>query len=121
MNDAPHVESPCIKVCVLDAKGETCVGCFRTLEEIGHWAAFSNAERAAVVAKLAERRRRSEEPSSAPAAWAPLRCERCGAGFVCGAKDPDHSCWCASYPSVTPTGEGASCLCPECLAAAGMR
>jgi len=120
MNDTSPVESPCVKVCVLDATGEMCVGCFRTLDEIGHWARFSNAERAQVIARLPGRRRQAEA-ASAPAAWAPVRCERCGAGFVCGAKDEDHPCWCSTYPPVKPTGEGASCLCPECLAAAGMR
>jgi len=36
------IESPCIRVCTLDATGELCLGCFRTLEEIGSWAAYSD-------------------------------------------------------------------------------
>jgi len=31
------IESPCIRVCTLDKSGELCLGCFRTLEEIGAW------------------------------------------------------------------------------------
>ena len=29
--------SPCISVCVLDADGALCLGCFRTLDEIAAW------------------------------------------------------------------------------------
>ena len=59
------------------------------------------------------------------AAETPERCERCGAGFGCGATT--GGCWCATV-DVAPavlleldrTYDG--CLCPECLqsAAAGM-
>jgi len=113
------VESPCIKVCTLDAAGRLCLGCFRTLEEIGRWAGVSDAERTRILARLPERRARHEAASaSPPPGWAALRCERCGAGFVCGAKDAQNPCWCASYPAVTPSRDAVSCLCPECLAAA---
>ncbi|MEM9057922.1 MAG: DUF1289 domain-containing protein [Pseudomonadota bacterium] len=33
--------SPCIGVCALDAAGKVCVGCFRTLAEIGAWGTLS--------------------------------------------------------------------------------
>ena len=31
------VPSPCISVCALDARGQLCAGCFRTLDEIAAW------------------------------------------------------------------------------------
>ena len=50
------IESPCIKVCTLDVEGRLCLGCFRTLEEIGAWAEMSDAQRAAVMERLPRRR-----------------------------------------------------------------
>ena len=35
-----------------------CLGCFRTLTEIGGWASLSDEQRAAVMAELPERRAR---------------------------------------------------------------
>jgi predicted Fe-S protein YdhL (DUF1289 family) len=51
------VESPCNKVCRLDPRSGWCLGCGRTGEEIGAWLAMTDAERAALVAKLPERLR----------------------------------------------------------------
>ena len=105
------VLSPCIKVCTLDASGQLCLGCFRTLDEIGQWAQLSNAARARIVEELQERRRRYELGTLS-------RCENCGAEFECGAGDDSTACWCAAYPPVAPSGPDARCLCPLCLAAA---
>jgi uncharacterized protein len=58
------IESPCIRVCTLDAAGELCLGCFRTLEEIGLWPALSDAERWQVLERLAARRNRHEAAQS---------------------------------------------------------
>jgi predicted Fe-S protein YdhL (DUF1289 family) len=49
--------SPCIKICVIDPTSRFCEGCGRTLQEIAQWARLSEAERLAVMAQLAERRR----------------------------------------------------------------
>ena len=49
-------ESPCIRICTLDATGELCLGCFRTLDEIAAWTQLSEAERAVVLARLPQRR-----------------------------------------------------------------
>jgi len=54
------VESPCVNVCTLGTTGRTCIGCFRTVDEIALWAQMSDAERAGVLALLPERRRRQE-------------------------------------------------------------
>ncbi len=50
------IESPCVKICTLDARGGLCLGCGRTIAEIARWGAMSVAERAAVMAELPERR-----------------------------------------------------------------
>lgn len=43
----PQAPSPCINVCQIDAASGYCRGCWRTLDEIAHWAAFDeNAKRA---------------------------------------------------------------------------
>ncbi len=49
------VETPCVKICVIDEDG-LCVGCARTLEEIGSWGQWSAAQRAAVMLALPARR-----------------------------------------------------------------
>ena len=54
------VASPCNKVCILDPATQTCIGCFRTMDEIAAWGALSEAERAAIVAELPARRERFE-------------------------------------------------------------
>ena len=50
------MKSPCTKVCVMDAAGRYCLGCWRTLAEIGAWSAMSEAEQRAVAAQLEARR-----------------------------------------------------------------
>lgn len=52
---AQRVESPCIKVCVLDAQS-VCVGCGRTIDEIAAWSRMSAAEQRAAVERAAQRR-----------------------------------------------------------------
>ena len=54
------VASPCINVCTLDASGRVCMGCFRHLQEIAMWGGMSDVQRAGVLEKLPERRRRFE-------------------------------------------------------------
>jgi uncharacterized protein len=43
------VVSPCIGTCKLNAR-QVCVGCGRTIEEIGAWFRASNEERRSIVA-----------------------------------------------------------------------
>lgn len=47
--------SPCVRLCTLDPEGGLCVGCGRTLAEIGQWSRYSDAERRAIMDGLAER------------------------------------------------------------------
>ena len=45
------VESPCIKVCVLDDQ-QVCIGCQRTLDEIVAWESLSDDARLLVLERL---------------------------------------------------------------------
>ena len=57
-NDAWQVPSPCVSVCKMDASGELCLGCFRTLNEIRLWgkadAAFKRGVWASIELRLAD-------------------------------------------------------------------
>ncbi len=46
------IESPCIRLCRMDARHGLCEGCGRTLAEIGGWLSMSAAERQAVMEAL---------------------------------------------------------------------
>jgi len=50
------MKSPCVKVCQMDPVRGVCIGCCRTLDEIARWGAMTDAERAAVMQALIERR-----------------------------------------------------------------
>ncbi|HEX9184215.1 MAG TPA: DUF1289 domain-containing protein [Burkholderiales bacterium] len=50
------MKSPCNKVCVMDAAGRYCLGCWRTLAEVTAWPGMSEAEQREVVAQLEARR-----------------------------------------------------------------
>ena len=46
------IESPCVKICTLDARSGLCLGCGRTIDEIARWTAMSPAERSRVIGEL---------------------------------------------------------------------
>jgi predicted Fe-S protein YdhL (DUF1289 family) len=48
------VQSPCIDVCRLDARG-FCIGCRRTINEISEWPAASEARRREILRAVALR------------------------------------------------------------------
>ncbi len=48
------IESPCIGVCRIGDRH--CLGCFRTIREIGGWSSYSDEEKRAVLAQLPGRR-----------------------------------------------------------------
>lgn len=50
-----EVSSPCVKLCVVHPEERICVGCFRSIDEIGGWSRFSEAERLAIMAELPAR------------------------------------------------------------------
>lgn len=47
-----EIESPCVKICVIHPQSRTCVGCLRTIDEIGSWSRLSPDERRAIMAAL---------------------------------------------------------------------
>lgn len=47
------VASPCRNICTLDPAKRLCTGCLRTLDEIGRWSRMSDAERQAVLDRIA--------------------------------------------------------------------
>ncbi|QRG09777.1 DUF1289 domain-containing protein [Xanthobacter dioxanivorans] len=59
--------TPCVRVCVVEPASSLCIGCGRTLREIGSWASYSHATRAAIMSALPERLDRLK--ASAPDAF----------------------------------------------------
>jgi predicted Fe-S protein YdhL (DUF1289 family) len=52
-----HVPSPCIDVCRLDKKANnTCVGCYRTKEEIAGWMKFTSEEKRSIIELCKQRK-----------------------------------------------------------------
>ena len=50
-----EITSPCIKVCAVDGKTGFCLGCGRTMSEIGGWTKLGTDGRAKVIQLLPER------------------------------------------------------------------
>ncbi|MEL6840499.1 MAG: DUF1289 domain-containing protein [Pseudomonadota bacterium] len=50
-----EIESPCVKICVIEPKSRLCTGCLRSIEEIGAWSQMTPAARAEVMAELPSR------------------------------------------------------------------
>ncbi|MFK0207329.1 DUF1289 domain-containing protein [Agrobacterium sp. NPDC090283] len=49
------METPCIHICRLDATNSLCIGCGRTLDEIGDWAGYSDEKRRKIMRRLPQR------------------------------------------------------------------
>lgn len=49
------MKSPCVKVCLIDEPTRQCLGCGRTLREIGGWGQMNDAERDAIMETLPQR------------------------------------------------------------------
>lgn len=58
------IESPCVKICTLDACAGRCLGCGRTIKEIAHWTAMSGEQRKLVMAELSQRLATAARPVS---------------------------------------------------------
>ncbi|WP_386627637.1 DUF1289 domain-containing protein [Sulfitobacter geojensis] len=50
-----EVESPCIKICVVNPEARLCTGCLRSIDEIGRWSRMSSEERREIMAELPDR------------------------------------------------------------------
>lgn len=62
---AQAILTPCIKVCRMAQPADECEGCGRTLAEIAAWAAMTDAQRAAIMQRLALRKGRSRDAAPA--------------------------------------------------------
>lgn len=49
------METPCIHICRLNTTNSLCIGCGRTLDEIGGWAGYDDAKRRAIMQALPQR------------------------------------------------------------------
>ena len=54
------MQTPCTKVCTLDAAQKRCIGCGRTLDEIARWGGTTGSDRESVTAQLPARMARLE-------------------------------------------------------------
>jgi uncharacterized protein len=61
------ISSPCNRVCVVHPAARICIGCGRSLDEIGRWLALSEDERTAIMAQLPARLDALKAGASAPA------------------------------------------------------
>ncbi|WP_296424263.1 DUF1289 domain-containing protein [Yoonia sp.] len=50
-----EIESPCIKICVIQPESRLCTGCLRSIDEIGAWSRMTPEARSAVMADLPAR------------------------------------------------------------------
>lgn len=50
-----EVASPCVAICQMDAAGQLCTGCLRTLDEIMAWGSLDAPGKQAVWALIAQR------------------------------------------------------------------
>lgn len=57
---AGTVTTPCVQVCIVDGPSGLCLGCYRSLSEIGSWSQMGEEAREAVMAELLGRRGRIE-------------------------------------------------------------
>lgn len=55
-----NAESPCNDICTLDNE-KICLGCFRSLDEIIHWAEMDDTIRRDVLRKAEKRRKGADE------------------------------------------------------------
>ncbi len=51
-----EVPSPCISVCIMHATSQLCMGCHRTIEEIGEWGSLGNAGKAEIWLRIEQRK-----------------------------------------------------------------
>ncbi|MCZ7929413.1 DUF1289 domain-containing protein [Agrobacterium pusense] len=49
------METPCVQICRLDTTHTLCIGCGRTLYEIGGWTGYSDETRRLIMRALPQR------------------------------------------------------------------
>lgn len=74
MSDMDNVvQSPCVRNCCLD-DGDTCLGCFRSLDEIKEWGTVDSHRRREILQNARQRKEAHEKfyeisPGKGQAAW----------------------------------------------------
>jgi uncharacterized protein len=74
MSDMDNVvQSPCVRNCCLD-DGDTCLGCFRSLDEIKEWGIVDSHRRREILQNASQRKEAHDKlyetsPGKGQAAW----------------------------------------------------
>lgn len=50
-----EIASPCVKLCTIHPEAKICLGCYRTLEEIGTWSRLTPQARSDIMDDLPNR------------------------------------------------------------------
>lgn len=50
-----EIDSPCVKICVIDMNAGICIGCNRTRQEIAEWSEMTKEQRVKIVDVLPDR------------------------------------------------------------------
>lgn len=50
-----EIDSPCVQICVVHPKERICTGCYRTIDEITHWARLTPEVRREIMEELPTR------------------------------------------------------------------
>ena len=56
-----EINSPCVKLCSIHPAERICVGCYRSMEEIGAWSSLSTEVRLEIMAELPSRASRIQK------------------------------------------------------------
>ena len=56
-----EIDSPCVKLCSIHPAERICVGCYRSMEEIGAWSSLSTEVRLEIMAELLSRASRIQK------------------------------------------------------------
>ena len=55
------IDSPCVKLCSIHPSERICVGCYRSMEEIGTWSSLSSEVRLGIINELPSRASRIQK------------------------------------------------------------
>ena len=50
-----EIESPCVKVCIINPQSRLCMGCYRSIDEIKDWSVMSPLQRRTIMDALPAR------------------------------------------------------------------
>ena len=54
------IATPCVQACIVDGPTGLCLGCYRSLAEIGGWSQLTDDQRAEIMAELPTREARMD-------------------------------------------------------------